>query len=1445
VFLSEINSGSEADVPLLPLTFSSSSSNLQAFEDEEGKEDENEKQKSAGFFQPRADLRLFYVDSRHSHFHAANVHNRASSQERGPTEVVGPPRLLHQIFERQAANAPEATALLCAQVRVTYGELDARANRLARFLRTQGIGCGVSVALLLPRSKDLYVALLAVLKAGAAYVPLEPDYPSERVRFILDDSAARLVLTCAALAHKAEGFQGRTVILDDHANEVANQSHAKVELGDTCPAPEDLCYVIYTSGTTGRPKGVQIEHRNVVHLVQTEGQLFKINPDDRVFQGFSIAFDASVEEIWLAFFAGAALVIGTEALVHSGPALSLFLSDAGVTVLSCVPTLLSILEEDVPSLRLLILGGEVCPPELVKRWWKPGRRIVNTYGPTEATVVATCADCYPDKAITIGRPLPGYCAFILNELLELAPEGEPGELALGGLGLARGYLGQQELTNQKFISRSINRGPGQRLYRTGDRARWTQTGELEFLGRLDTQVKIRGFRVELSEIESVLMECPEVKAAAAVLRNDSSGISQLVAYVVPRTAASPDPNVLRTRLKARLPAYMVPAALDFLPALPTLPSGKVDRNALLSLKPKESRREVTEPCTPLERQIVQTWAKLFSSASVSTTDDFFLDLGGHSLLAARMVSELRRFADFDGLSVADVYRYPTAVSLARALENQRLLQPKRPSHAANKQDPTRRVLPGGAAELEPKPSPESETKSESKNRAAPSSEPVQGIPFWRHFFCGAAQLLSLIFVLSFFALQWLAPYLTYTLLVEEEYDFLTSILGAFGSLVLVYPVMLTVAIALKWLIIGRYKPGEYPLWGWYYFRFWLVTAIEGTVPVSYLSGTPLLSVYLRLMGAKVGKNVFIQSDHFAIYDLLTLGDDSSLNADATLLGYSVSNGLLHIGPVTIGRRCFVGTRAFVGENASMADDSALEDLSLLQPGQKIGPGETWVGSPAQLQTTNPGSTPDPAASPATPLRRFVFALLQGIGLLIFPILVVAALFPGIALMNRLNYLDPYYWYLLLSPLVAVSFVMLLCLEIVALKWVLLGRIRSGLHRLDSWYYLRKWFVDKTMELSLDVVGPLYASVYLSPWYTLLGARLGRDAEISTASFISPDLLSIGEESFIADNVSLGAPRVRAGWISIDRNQIGRRAFIGNSAMLPPGTVIGDNVLIGCLSAPPQDRSEALREDSGWLGSPALFLRQRLKTTAFSEETTFEPPARLRVLRAAIEFVRIITPSTSFIILISLLFSALLLLHDQFSLGQTLLFFPVLYFGCGFAATALTIAAKWLLAGRYRPCEKPLWSTFVWRNELINALHEHLAGPFLINSLTGTPFISWYLRLLGARIGRRVYVETIDFSEFDLARIGDEAALNSECTVQTHLFEDRVMKMSRVDIGPGCSVGANSLVLYDTRMEPGANLGPLSLLMKGETLLARTTWAGVPARTGAGTARLRYAPSCGT
>jgi non-ribosomal peptide synthetase-like protein len=1261
---------------------------------------------------------------------------------------------------------------------------------------------------------DALAALLGIMKSGAAYVPLDPECPADRVAFVLGDCRARAVVTTSAFAGRAGGWNAAVsvIALDECAAELAAQPVARLRPAQAGLSPRDLCYVIYTSGTTGRPKGVEIEHRSACHLVRAEGRLFQVRPEDRVFQGFSMAFDASVEEVWLAFFAGATLVVGAPEMVRAGAGLGPLLAAAGVTVLSCVPTLLAMMEEDAPSVRLLILGGEVCPPGLVQRWWRPGRRVFNTYGPTEATVVATVAECQPGKPVTIGRPLPNYFVRILDDSLRPVADGAAGELCLGGVGLARGYLGRTELTAEKFIDWSDNGEPPRRLYRTGDRARRTPDGDIEFLGRLDAQVKIRGYRVELSEIESVLLECPGVKSTAVALREDAPGGPQLTAYLVPPGDSPPDLDKIRAVLRARLPAYMIPALLEIVDGLPLLPSGKVDRKHLPAprARPVAGRRDLVPPRTALERQIAAVWEKLFAPTPVSVRDDFFLELGGHSLLAARMVSELRRQKPLEQLSMLDVYQHPTIEKLAEEFEKR-----------------------GSAPE------------------PARTAEECRPVPFWRHFFCGTAQLLSLVFILGFFALQWMTPYLTYTLMMDSDQDYSTTeaILGAFASLILFYPVMLLVPITVKWILIGRYRPGAWPLWGWFYFRWWFVTTLESAVPAGYLAGTPLFNIYLRLMGAKIGRNAQLGSDAFSSHDLLSIGDDSSINVDSNLPGYTVENGWLKIGRVTIGRRCFVGARAVMGLDTVMEDDSALEDLSLLPRGGVIPRGQTWRGSPARPTAAGaPVGGYHPGAG-----RRFAFGILHGLGALLFPALVVAALFPGIVTMNYLNYSDDYYSYLSAAPLVALSFIVILALEIVAVKWLLLGRVKEGTHRVHTLKYLRRWFFSQTMELSLDILGPIYASIFLAPWYKLLGAKIGAGAEVSTASYISPDLLSIGEGGFIADSVSLGAPRVRDGLVTTGRNHIGKRSFIGNSALLPPGTVIGDNVLIGCLSVPPANPADALREDGAWLGSPAIYLPQRQKSAGFSDETTFHPNWKLRAQRAAMELVRVIAPSTGFIILISLLFSALLLLKDYFSesheqallnflfsgaqldfMGDnntfmSLLCFPLLCVACGLAAALLTIAVKWLLVGRYRPGEKPLWSTIVWRNELINSLHENLAGPLFVDPLTGTPFICWYFRLLGTKIGRRVYMETTDFTEFDLVRIGDEAALNANCTIQTHLFEDRIMKMSSIQIGARAGVGAGSLILYDTVMGEGAAVGDLSLLMKGETLPAGSRWQGIPAQ----------------
>lgn len=1311
-----------------------------------------------------------------------------------------PPSLLHRFFETQVDQHPGQIAVEFGAARLSYRELDEAANQLAHHLQRLGVRPESCVGFWLPRSMNVYVALLGILKSGGAYVPLDAEYPADRVAYILDDCGIEIVITTSDYANRLVNFRGSVILIDQDWPEISARPTTRPPAVDVQTQPENLCYVIYTSGSTGKPKGVQIEHRNVVHLVQTEATRFVLRPEDRVYQGFSIAFDASVEELWLAWCAGATLVAAMPDMVHAGPDLPRLLTDAGVTVLSCVPTLLAMMEGDLPTIRILIVGGEVCSRDLVRRWCQPGRRMFNSYGPTEATVIATWTECDPARAVTIGEPLPGYTAFVMDAAGQPVPHGETGELYLGGAALARGYVGRDDLTRERFVFIQLAESDATptRLYRTGDLARWTNDGHLDFLGRADGQVKLRGFRVELSEIEAELLQCPGVLAAAVTVREDVPGVQQLIGYIVPRIGCTIDEEQLRAALRGKLPVYMIPSVFEMVDSFPTLTSGKVDRKQLPAPQPRVTSTCETStngwiPQGDLERQLASAWNHVFTPVVPRPDADFFLDLGGHSLLAARMVSRLRQTPELEDVSMLDVYNHPTIEKLAAALRLRQL-------HSA-------RAETGSASEL-------------------PEPRRVHRVSSWRHFVGGTVQACGLYFVVGFFSLQWLAPYLTYTYLMDDGYPVVRAVAVALATLVLLYPVMLALSIAMKWLVLGRVRPGRYPLWGGYFLRWWFVEAIRSIVPTSYLIGTPLLSIYYRLMGARIGANVYLGNDGGSTFDLLSIGDDSCLGADSHFTGATIADGWLILGPVEIGRRCFVGTRSLLGPSTRMEDDSSLEDLSLLPGGGIIPAGESWHGSPSCRMASGSDDENVPQLQRPSLARRLTYGLFYTLGLFVFPLLPMAAFFPGMAVMTHLNYLDDYYYYLLFSPLVALSFVILISLEIAAVKWLLLGRVRPGAYPLHHSFYFRKWFVDRTMDLSLDVIGPLYSTLYLAPWYRLLGAKIGHRAEIATASFVSPDCLHIGDESFVADAVSLGAARIRNGLLTIDHTTIGARTFVGNSALVPIGATIPDNCLIGCLSLPP---TTAMPEGSSWLGSPSFFLPQRQTTAGFSVEETFRPTSSLVAQRLFIEFFRITLPSTCFIVLTNVLLSVVLLMREEIPLWQMLALFPLLYGAAGLSASLLMVVFKWLMMGRYRPCERPLWSPFVWRTEAVTALLDNFASPFFLDLLAGTPFICWFFRLLGAKIGRRVYLDTTELTEFDLIRIGDDVVVNLDCTLQTHLFEDRVMKMSTIEVGAGCHLGSMSVVLYDTHLAPGSSLDDLSLVMKGESLPANTHWTGIPSR----------------
>ncbi len=570
---------------------------------------------------------------------------------------------VHELFAAQVERAPDATALVAGELRLSYAELDRESDRLAHHLRRLGVGVESRVAIWLERSPELVVAGLAVLKAGGAFVPLDPAYPVERLAFMLADSGARVVLTREALAGRIPAHEASLVLLDRDPIAAAPQEAPRVEV-----PREATAYVIYTSGSTGRPKGVAVPHRGVPNLVRVMAGAHRLTPRSRVLQFASPSFDAAVFEIFFTLGTGAALYLppaGEGPL--AGAELAEWLTARGITHLTLSPSALAVIPDQaaLPTLETLMLAGEALPAALAERWAPRVPRLLNAYGPTEATVCATIGDpLRQGQPATIGRPVANVRTYVLDPWGGPVPVGVPGELYVGGVGVARGYVNRPGLTAERFVPDGFGREAGGRLYRTGDRARWLASGELEFLGRVDDQVKIRGYRIEPGEIESVLRAHPGVRDAVAVAREDAPGEKRLVAYVVPEEGEELPAAGLRASLAARLPEYMVPAAFVALERLPLTANGKLDRRALPA--PERETSPHAGPRTEAEEVLAGIWAEVLRLESVGTGENFF-ELGGHSLLATQVVSRARQAFGAE-VPLKALFESPTVAGLAARIQ---------------------------------------------------------------------------------------------------------------------------------------------------------------------------------------------------------------------------------------------------------------------------------------------------------------------------------------------------------------------------------------------------------------------------------------------------------------------------------------------------------------------------------------------------------------------------------------------------------------------------------------------------------------------------------------------------------------------------------------------------------------------------------------------------------
>ena len=570
---------------------------------------------------------------------------------------------LHELFERQAERTPDAVACQFGTKQITYRALNERANQLAHFLQRLGAAPGHRVGICVERSLEMMVGLLGIQKSGAAYVPLDPAYPAERLRLTMEDAQLPWLLTQQSLLGAMPEHTAQVACLDSDWPQIALESVTSPHSG---VRPDDPVYVIFTSGSTGRPKGVQVPHRAVVNLLTFMGRELQMGPDD-VFPALaSFAFDMCIPELYLALVTGGRVLLAGPDLASNGEELAALLRQAGATIIHATPTTWSLLLEAGYSGKGLkrAIGAEPLPRELCTRLLEADNSLYNFYGPTETTVwSAFHRFCSPDEPIVIGRPLANTRIYLLDKNLQPVPQGVPGEIFIGGDGVTLGYLNRPELTAEKFIRDPFSHRPNARMYRTGDLGRYLRDGRIEFHGRIDNQVKIRGFRIELGEIETVLERHPSVQNCVVVVREDVPGDKRLVAYVVPATAATVSPAALRELVGQNLPDYMTPTAFVQMEKLPLSPNGKVDRNALPAPEPSRDETEsFVGPRNPVELKLAEIWAEVLRLPEVSVYDNFFR-LGGHSLLATQVVSRVRKWLNVE-LPLRALFEAPTIADLA-------------------------------------------------------------------------------------------------------------------------------------------------------------------------------------------------------------------------------------------------------------------------------------------------------------------------------------------------------------------------------------------------------------------------------------------------------------------------------------------------------------------------------------------------------------------------------------------------------------------------------------------------------------------------------------------------------------------------------------------------------------------------------------------------------------
>ena len=1305
----------------------------------------------------------------------------AESTVLGCVDSAPEARTLVDILCATAAAFPEAAALDDGDARhplgssVNYSELLEQVQQFAGVLAEYGVGRGSRVGIRLPSgSRDLYIAILGALWAGAAYVPVDADDPEERADLVFGQAGVDVVCTSAGVEVTA----------------------SCVHRQPGRPLPEDDAWIIFTSGSTGVPKGVAVTHRAAAAFVDAEARWFladapqPLGPDDRVLAGLSVAFDASCEEMWLAWRHGGCLVPAPRSLVRSGVDLGPWLLSRNITVVSTVPTLAGLWPaEALDAVRLLIFGGEACPPELVERLARSGREMWNTYGPTEATVVACGARLVPGAPVLIGRPLDGWVLAVVDAQGRPVAPGEVGELLIGGVGLAR-YLDADKDALKYAAEPALG---WSRAYRSGDHVRATPEG-LVYVGRVDDQVKIGGRRIELGEVEAAVQALPGVRSACVVVQTTGGGDKVLVGYFsLVDDVAGADVGVdvaalvedFSARLAGSMPAALVPR-LCVVDELPVTTSGKVDKRALPWPLPVLSDGAQGAGLSGTEAWVASVWEETLGVGVVDSSVDFFA-LGGTSLAAATTVARLRDRVP--SLSVRDLYDHPRLGALAVRVEQIVGAPVDSEAHSIAHADADSSAGSGVQA----------------RARGAACGGGVRPVGWGMR----VVQELAQVPLMTLAAAKWVTLVLLLNVLVGPLSPpvWLVAVL----CVLTLTPVgQMGVGVVAARVLLAGLAPGSYPRGGWVHMRLWLAERINDVAGARSLTGAAWMSTYARLLGAKVGKGVLLHSLP-PVTGMLSLGDYASVEPEVDLSGYWVEGDRLIVGPVRVGAGARVGARSTLLPGAKVGADAHVEAGSCIA-GQRIKSGSRWSGSPA-LKVGRPRRTFPRKPAPQKRAWVVVYAA-SSLVLGLLPVAAVVAAAWPIVLLAWPDAVRLLLW----APVAAVGALVLYAAAVWAVVRGVGAGVRPGISPVHSVQAWRVWCVERVMDDARRHLFPLYAAMLTPWWLRALGARIGAGAEVSTAVMI-PQLTDVRAGAFLADDTMIGGYELGGGWLKASRVKVGKRSFVGNSGIAQ--YKLAKDSLVAVLSATPRKS----RAGSNWWGSPPERLRRAVVDCGVDSGRTYSPTAGVKAGRAAVETLRLFAPMVSAVLAMAVVVVIQWLLvrvgYWAFAVSGVVLIVA------GAVAMGVAVVAKWVCVQRISRGEHPLWSPFVWLNELQDAFVESVAAPWFLTQVQGTGAMSVALRALGVRVGRGAWVESYWFPEADLCTVGAGATVNRGVVVQTHLFHDRIMSIDAVSVGVGATVGPHSVVLPAAGVGDGAVIGPASLVMRGDEVPANSYWQGNP------------------